>query len=168
MGRWSLPPILYLRAYFTVHRSSDCVFVLSVHMVKYNLLTPKPPPSPRPVTRVLHPEHVASEHQAPLHQIPSRIEFLRATLVFHAHTALSPIHTHFPFCTYTTYSGPFDLFLLHPCPPYLGLPTYYSVYRQRTRYCDNGERTRRTLFTVAMEYILLSARAVRGTECDGE
>jgi hypothetical protein len=81
-----------------VHWSWDRVFVLYVHMAKYQLLTPEPPSTPRPVTRVLHRGHIASEHFPPEHQIIALTEYLRPLPVLHAHTeeALGVLFNHLP------------------------------------------------------------------------
>jgi hypothetical protein len=77
-------------------------------MTKYHLLTPKPPSTPRPVTRVLHRGHVASEHFPPEHQIIALTEYLHPPPVLHAHTAHLRFPTRFLF-THTQHFGTYSL-----------------------------------------------------------
>jgi hypothetical protein len=99
-----LPYILYLRTYSTVHWSLNRLFVLYVHLLQNHLLTPEPPSTPRPVTRVLHWGHIASEHFPPEHQIIAHPEYLCPPPVLHAHTAHSLFYPHF-YSTHTQHFG---------------------------------------------------------------
>jgi hypothetical protein len=121
-----------------VHRSSDRFFVLYLHMRNYHLLTPEPPSTQQPVKRVLHCEHVASEHFPPEHQIIALIEYLRPTPVLHAHTAHLRFPTRFLFHAYTIFWDLFANILLHPCTPNPRRPTHLAVYQRRTLFFLTG------------------------------
>ncbi|KAF7348865.1 hypothetical protein MVEN_01406600 [Mycena venus] len=97
-------------------------------------LTLEPPRPTRPVTRVLHRGHVASEYDPPELQIIPSDESYRARPVPHACTAISPIESIFPFHAYTSFLGPFDHFLLHSYIPYPADRPTISFYEPRTQF----------------------------------
>jgi hypothetical protein len=86
------------------------------------------------VNRVLHREHVASEHFPPEQQIIALTEYLRPPPVLHAHTAHLRFLTRFLFHAYTTFRNLFAPFLVHPYTPYSGRPTHIAVYQHRTLF----------------------------------
>jgi hypothetical protein len=84
-------------------------------MYKYHLFTPEPPLSPRPVTRVLYREYIASEDIPPKPQFIAQTEPFHLAPVLYAHTAFPPIYIQFLFYASTTFRDILIDFLLHPC-----------------------------------------------------
>ncbi|KAJ7865506.1 hypothetical protein B0H13DRAFT_1898532 [Mycena leptocephala] len=109
-------------------------FVLYVHTYKHHPFTHEPPPSPRPVTRVLYREYVASEDIPPEPQFIAQTEPFRPAPVLYAHTAYSPIYIRFLFYASTTFRDLLIDFLLHLCTPFPGQPTHIAVYQRRTLF----------------------------------
>jgi hypothetical protein len=127
-----LSPISSLSVRYIGHRA---VYLFRTYTCQnITLFTPEPPSSPRPVTRVLYREYVASEDIPPEPQFIAQTEPFRPAPVLYAHTAYSPISFRFLFYASTTFRDLLVDFLLHPCTPFPGRPTHIAVYQRRTQF----------------------------------
>ncbi|KAJ7690320.1 hypothetical protein B0H14DRAFT_3906466 [Mycena olivaceomarginata] len=91
----------------------------------------------RPVKRVLHREHVASEHFPPEHQIIALTEFTPFTPSIYAlHPYFTPTRhiSDFPPDFYSTHTRHFETFLVHPYTPYQDDRPILAVYQHRTPF----------------------------------